>query len=201
MWAAQSERTYGGVTLFEYISVAISIVLALSAAQLLGNLREVFDPARRYWVHALWVIHVLLVHILLWWGFWAYRDVESWNLAFFALVLVNPGLLFVCSNALVLSQRGNGTSWEQHFFSVRKWFFVARGLIGMVSTLRSWLLLDIPILDPGRLPSLLMLIVCVVGVLSASRRVHGALVLISLVGVILGTVFLRFQPGWLAPSQ
>ena len=182
------------MTLFEYLSVAISIVLALSAAQLLGNLREVFDPAKRYWVHALWVVHMLLIHIILWWAFWTYRGLESWNLAFFALVLVHPGLYFVCSTALVPTQRSNGTSWEEHFFAVRKWFFVVRGLTAVVTPLRSWLLLGTPILDRLWLPSLLMFIVCVVGVLSASRRVHGALVLIGLVGV-LGWVFLLFQPG------
>jgi len=36
------------LTLFEYLSVAVSIVLSLSAAQILVNLRAVFDPARRY---------------------------------------------------------------------------------------------------------------------------------------------------------
>ncbi len=189
------------MTLFEYLSVAVSIVLALSAAQLLGNVREVFDPARRYWVHALWVVHMLLIHVLLWWGFWAYRDVESWNLAFFGLVLLNSALIFVCSNTLVLSHRSDGASWEQHFFSVRKWFFVVRGLISVVATLRSWLLLGIPILDPARLVALLVLIVCVVGILSASRRVHGALALIGSIGIVLGTVYLWFQPGVLGPSQ
>ena len=27
---------------------------------------------------------------------WAYREVETWNLALFTLLLVNPGILFVC---------------------------------------------------------------------------------------------------------
>ena len=92
------------MTLFEYLSVAISIVLALSAAQLLGSLRAVFDAERRYWVHALWVVHVLVIHVIGWWGLWAFRDFESWNLALFGLFLVIPGLLFVCSNALVVPQ-------------------------------------------------------------------------------------------------
>ena len=188
------------MTLFEYLSVAVSIVLSLSAAQILANLRAVLHPPRRYWVHTLWVVHMLLIHVVLWWGFWAYRDVESWNLGYFGLVLLNPALLFVCSNALVVSQSSDETSWEEHFFSVRKSFFVVRGLIAVIPTLRSWLLLDTPIFIPARLPGLLMLIVCVVGVLTANRRVHGALALIGLVGVILGTVILRFQPGWLTPS-
>ena len=128
------------MTLFEYLSVAISIVLALSTAQLLGNLREVFDPARRYWVHALWVVQILLTHFIFWWGFWAYREVESWNLGFFGLALLNPVLLFVCSNVLVRGQPSDGASWEKHFFSARRWFFAARGAIAVVAQLRVWVL-------------------------------------------------------------
>ena len=91
------------MTLFEFLTVAISIVLALSAGQLLTNVREVFDPTRRYWVHALWVIHLLFQHVLVWWSFWAYRDVESWNLATFGIALLPTGLLFVCTSTLVPS--------------------------------------------------------------------------------------------------
>ena len=118
----------------------------------------------------------------------------------FGLFLVIPGLLFVCSNTLVVPEQGNETSWEQHFFSVRKWFFVARGLIGVVSTLRAGLLLDAPILDWARLPTLLMLVVCVVGVLSTSRRVHGALVLVGMI-LLVRIGYLWFQPGVVGPWQ
>ena len=93
-----------------------------------------------------------------------------------------------------LSYDGNGVSGIG-------WFFVARGLIGVVSALRSWLLLGIPMLDLWRLPSLLMLILCVVGFTSTSRRVHGVIVVIGMIRLILGTGYLWFQPGVLGPSQ
>ncbi len=72
---------------------------------MLANLRAVFDPQRRYWVHAFWVVQLLFIHVVFWWGFWAYRDLE-WNLVSFGFVLLNPGLLFICSNALVTGQSG-----------------------------------------------------------------------------------------------
>ncbi len=184
------------MTLFEYLSVAISIVLALSTAQLLGNLREVFDPARRYWVHALWVVQILLTHFIFWWGFWAYREVESWNLGFFGLALLNPVLLFVCSNVLVRGQPSDGVSWEKHFFSARRWFFVARGAIAVVAQLRVWLLLQLPILEPKGIPALVMILICVTGVLSENKRVHAALALIGLIQTV-GVGYFRFQPGFL----
>ena len=179
------------MTLFEYLSVAISVVLSLSAAQLLANLRAVFDPQRRYWVHALWVVLMLFIHVIYWWGFWAYRDVESWNLASFCLVLLNPGLLFVCSNALVLSQGSDQPSWEQHFFSVRRWFFVVLGLISAIAMLRNRILLGLPI----ALPPLLLVGVCVVGALSTNKRVHAALALTGFAILVLGTGYAFFEPG------
>ena len=191
------------MTLFEYLSVGVSIVLSLSAAQLLINIRAVLHPAERYWVHALWVIHLLVIHVMFWWNFWAYREVESWNLAFFALALASPGLLFVCSNALVLAQRSNKMSWEEHFFSVRKSFFVMRGVIALIAQLRRWLLLGLPILEPRGLPALVMIAVCVIGFFSTSRRVHAALVLVGLADIVFGIGYFRFQSGalTLGPSQ
>jgi hypothetical protein len=68
------------VTLFEYLSVATSIVLSISAAQLITILRAVLRPGRRYWVHTLWTVLALFGHLVIWWEFWGYRDVASWNL-------------------------------------------------------------------------------------------------------------------------
>ena len=183
------------MTLFEYLSVAVSIVLSLSAAQILANLRAVLDPDRRYWVHALWVLQALLVHVIYWWGFWAYRELESWNFAFFVVVLLNPGLIFICSNILVLGDRAPGISWEEHFFSVRRWFFVIWGALAVVATVRNWLILETPLLVLGRIPILMTLIICIAGFHFTDRRIHGALVLVSLISVSVAITYLWFQPG------
>jgi hypothetical protein len=50
------------MTLFEYLSVAVSLVLALGLTHLLANLRAVVEPTRRYSVHALWVVYLLGHH-------------------------------------------------------------------------------------------------------------------------------------------
>ena len=40
------------MTLFEYLTVAVSIVLGLAAARLLDALPHILAKGRRYWVHA-----------------------------------------------------------------------------------------------------------------------------------------------------
>ena len=182
------------MTLFEFLSVAISIVLALSVGQLLTNLREVFDPPRRSWVHVTWVVHLLVLHVFVWWSMWAFRGVR-WNLASFAVVLVPPAVLFVCSSALVPTYARSLTSWDEHFFKVRRWFFALRSLFILTAGFRTWLLLDKPILQSPTSVSLPILLLCIAGFLLPGRRVQGFLA-IALLGLLLfGVFFLRFEAG------
>jgi len=180
------------MTLFEYLSVAVSIVLSLSVAQLLGNLREVFDPARRYWVHALWVVQIFWGHVLFWWRMWAYREVQSWDLVSFSAVLLVPVLFFLCSSALVPVYSRSVSSWDEHFFAVRPWFFAARTLILLASGFREWLVLGSA---PLNRIQYVMLAASVLGLVSANRRVHEIVAPVMFACVIFGLSYVRLQPG------
>ena len=181
------------MTLFEFISVAVSIVLALSAGQILLNLREVFDPNRRYWVHAVWVVQALIIHVLVWWSLWAYRDIQ-WDLASFVLVLVPAGVLFVMSSALVPNSSSTVTSWEAHFFEVRRWFFAARILFIIGAGFRSWFLLEKPILESPTPVSQLILVLLIAGILIANRRFQGVLAVVTSV-LLVFVAYVRLEAG------
>ena len=62
------------MTLFEYITVVVSIVLSFGMIRLLGGLRPALSREGRYWVHVAWVGIKLLNLLLFWWGFWNLRD-------------------------------------------------------------------------------------------------------------------------------
>jgi hypothetical protein len=111
------------MTLFEYVSVAFSIVLSLGAATLLRSLPSVFAHGRRYWVHATWVVALLFLHALAWWSLWSYSRVESWTLLTFLLVLLQPALLYLNTSVLMGEPLGAGESWRDRFFRSRRWFF------------------------------------------------------------------------------
>ena len=183
------------MTLFEFLSVAVSIVLALSSGQLLLNLRDVFDRARRYWVHAVWVVHTLILHVLLWWSLWAFREIETWSLATFVLILVPAGLLFVCSSALVPNSTSDVTSWESYFFEVRRWFFAARILFLVAAGVRTWYLLDKPILESPTSVSAPMLLLCLAGFFIANRHFQGVLAVFTLILLVFGVAYFRLEAG------
>lgn len=189
------------MTFFEYMSVAVSVVLSISAAQILANIRAVFHPLRRYWVHALWVVLLLYFHVAIWWRFWTFKDFDSWNFGVFGLVLLGPGLLVVCSSTFVLNQQSTETSWEQHFFSVRRWFFVVLGFVFVIGRVLFSIILDVSFLDPSQYYGALIVLVCVVGALSASKRVHSVLVLVSLLGAVVAALSPWFEQAELLPSR
>jgi hypothetical protein len=183
------------MTLFEYLSVLASIILSLSAAQLLTQVRSVLNPKKQYWIHSLWVFFVLLLHLLIWWEFWGYRDVVSWNIINFGLLLTNPVILFVCSSALVHSDSNEIENWLEHFYEARKTIFITLGLLPIASVLRRLILSDLPILRLQNLPELFFALLFLAGFLHAGKRVHAAIVIASWLLVLYVTVSVWYQPG------
>ncbi len=181
------------MTIFEYLSVAVSIVLSLSATQLLLNVRSIFDSATRYWVHIVWVLILLSTHILTWWGLWAYRVVESWTLFTFSLLLVNPGILFVASSTLV--NKPSHQNWEEHFYSIRTSFFGFYILIPIGSVFRDWVLLDLPILNLVRVPEFVMTAIILTALLSNLRKIQAYAAVAASLLFFVFSALIWLQPG------
>ena len=187
------------MTLFEYLSVAVSLVLALGLTHLLANLRAVVEPTHRYSVHALWVAHLLGQHAILWWACWDFHDGVSWDFFRFMYVLLGPGLLYVCSTVLVPRAATDRQPWEDHFFRVHRWFFGAFILYGLWAIFLTWLLGSLPLMHPYRVMQFAVIAVFVVGFLSQSRRVHLAVVFAGL-AVLLWAMLMRIRPDAFSPA-
>jgi hypothetical protein len=183
------------VTLFEYLSVLTSIIFSLSAAQLLTRIRSVLNPKKRYWVHSLWVFLVLFLHLLIWWEFWGYRDVASWNILNFGLFLLNPVVLFVCAYTLVHSEKSEIEDWASHFYEARKTIFFTLALLPLGSVIRRFVLSDVPVASFQNLPELCFFLLFGLGFLHAGARVQIALVVISWLLMVFVTAGFWYEPG------
>lgn len=189
------------MTLFEYVTVAVSIVVSLCVVRLLDGFRFATVPERRYWIHLLWVITKLLNCALYWWGLWAARESAVWNFASFMWVLLFPGTLYLQCTALVTTTPGDIASWRDHFYGIRRWFFIINlGLIAHVLVTSS-VLLSVPLLDVSRLPIAIVFALNVLGVLSSNPRLHGVLVVAALLTNVLGFGAVFFQPDIPAASD
>jgi hypothetical protein len=185
------------MTLFEYLSVAFSIVLSFAAVRLLSGISVCFAPDRRYWPHATWVLFVLLASATVWWNFWSFKDVQ-WNFIRFLLTLVVPALIYLQAAALVPDNPATVQSWREHFFAARKRFFVALALFFLLIGVNAWLLLDLPFLHPARVIQALALGFALSGAVSTHNGWHQALPVIFVVLLSISALALFLQPGSLA---
>lgn len=112
---------------FAYLSVLISIILGLGITRLLtglGHQIEFRGLVRGYWPALAWAIVLLLLHVQTWWSMFGMRAFEQWAFHDFAVVLLQPIVLYLLA-VLVLPSPGTAASIDlkQHYHAQRRWFF------------------------------------------------------------------------------
>jgi hypothetical protein len=90
------------MSLFEFVTVMVSMILALCLGHLLRSasfLAKTDREVRYYLPYILWSIAVLLGVVNHWWSLWDLRDVE-WSYASFLYILVAPVLVTFATGLL-----------------------------------------------------------------------------------------------------
>lgn len=128
------------MTRFEYLSVLVSIVIALGISELTISWARVFQlraEVRTYWLHAFWSVFSLFLLIQFWWGFWRYRTVETWSLS--ALIMALSVVITLSLCVLMLAPRVTPDmefdSRKTYFDNAPKFFFLAATFILMVTAM------------------------------------------------------------------
>lgn len=187
------------MTLFEYLAIAFSLVLSFAAMRLVGGLPYALERTRRYPVH-LGVLGLLLFSIpIVFWAFWSYRDV-TWTFPKFLLGLASPATMYFLTATLIPENPGEVPSWREYYYAVRVRYFVAVILLAIIVAVATTILIDLPLNHPARLGHATLLGIGVVGASTANPRVHGGIVVASLLmaGFLAATIFV--QPSSLIQS-
>jgi hypothetical protein len=161
------------MTLFEYLAVAFSIVLGFSLTHLLGSVRSIFDPDRRYSVHIVFFFFLIFLHPQLWWALWDLHDDAPWNLFTFFYTLGGPGLLYLMSTSAVPIDRTQRLSWEGAVY----WVF------------------GVSLFHPYRVVQLACVLVSITAAVLPSSRMDRFAVTMLLIIVIGGQLIFRVNPG------
>lgn len=174
------------MTRFEFVGIGVSLVLGLAVARLLEGARDSFDPKRRYWIHALWVVTKLMNSALVFWGGWVYRDVESWNFVEFLILIAVPGIIFPQAHALVTTHPHAVTDWRAPFWSIRRFFFVANVIQIVVNFVTVYFISGVPFPSVEAAPLTMIFLLSVVGAASTSERVHAVVAVLAFLNLTLG---------------
>ena len=186
------------MTLFEFVSVMISIVLGLSLTRSLVGVANLARESRlvsTFAPHTIWVITLILAHFLQWWAVWDLRAVE-WNYARFLVALAPPLMLFFATSLVFPGAPGGAVvDLEEYFFQIRRWLMLSYACLGIV-----WFLVgpivfaSEPFFNSYRLAQAVTASAPLVGLSTENRRVHLFVAWAVLLVILSGSVF-RFFPG------
>ena len=114
---------------FEYLSVLISIILALGMTRVLAGVGEMLQARSRhriYWVHVMWIVNLFLYLVIAWRIFYRWRDQQPWNFYLFLFVLISPTILYLASLLLFPREGGVETAidYKAHYYANHRAFFI-----------------------------------------------------------------------------
>jgi apolipoprotein N-acyltransferase len=112
------------MTVFEYLMVMTSIVLAVALTQLLRGITEIWRSRRRYVPHLAWVVVLSFITAQIWWAFWDLNQVGDWTAFRFGFVLAVPIVVFLASAVLLPQRIPEDADWRDHFLARRREFMV-----------------------------------------------------------------------------
>ena len=184
------------MTLFEYISVAVSIIIALAIAEGLRGLRSALDSRRRYVIHVTWIFIKLDNPIFYWWATWGYRDFpEAWNMGTFTFVLIMPIIMYLQLHSLVSKDPEEIDDWRKHFYNQRRWFFGLNTLLAIFAV-TSFTFVFVPA-SPQLFPMIAYTFIgalSIAGFMSDNARLHGFIATVVAVFTFFYWWVISFRP-------
>jgi uncharacterized membrane protein YfhO len=138
-------------------------------------------------VHIVWTINILIYVLAIWWGMFWWNSLEQWTIERFFFIAAYASVLFMLASVLYPPEFAPDLNCEQHFFANKSWFFgiqLVAFLIDIPETLAKGVshLRDVPKEYVVFIPT--VLIICLIGLRSNNRRVHGALCILWLLATM-----------------
>jgi hypothetical protein len=138
------------MTLFEYLSVAVSIVLSLALIRLIAGLRSVAESNARHWIPLTWIGTLIGLCLAHWWTSWSFREAQ-WTFPTFVLMISGPAILYFIATVLIPDDRASVGDWKEHFHGKRRQFYGALMAYMALATLDGYLILSAPLFVPARI--------------------------------------------------
>jgi len=178
------------MTIFEHLSVFVSIILGLAVVHLLGGVSLILDArvkARVYWVHLLWTANMLFLTVLVWLGNFVLAPVTVFSPAHFLNLPISSMFIYLMSGLLYPVRVDEVTDFRAHFHANRARFFSLGILFVVTDALDGWFehratQID---LNPGQYGTLAVnLVLFSIGIRNSGERFNGAAAILFLVGLV-----------------
>ena len=170
--------------LFEYVIVLTSIVIGLSLTHLMQGVAGLVQHpgrARIWWVHLVWVAHLLLTTVFWWWWEFRLHTIKTWTFGLYAFFLGYAFFIYLICSVLFPHDLGEYDGFKAYFMARRRWFFgmlIAWLAVDVADTLTKGLGyfaslgIEYPIAQAG------LALLCLVGLISRREAVQGAVAIL-----------------------
>jgi hypothetical protein len=157
---------------FEYLSVLISIILALGMTRVLAGVGEMLQARRHrriYWVQVIWIVNLFIYLVIAWWVFYRWRNQQEWNFYLFVFVLISPTLLYLASMLLFPREGSTDESidYKAHYYANHRAFFAIFGMYAVIDVADT-LLKGIPHFLALGMPYVISSVVYFIGMMTAA---------------------------------
>ena len=168
---------------FSYIIVLTSIILGLGVTRTVGGLGHLLQTRKRrrnYWVHALWMLNLLLLMALIWFVAYRWRGNEHWPFLLFIWLMLAPTIFYLIASLLFPDQDEAEpiTDWQIYFFDHNREIFLLFALVSPIDLIDTALKGFEHFRAQGPLYAATMImwfILCIVAAFTKRRRFHGCL--------------------------
>lgn len=166
---------------FEYVSVLLSIVLALGVAHILTGVAAMIERWRqleRDWVFLAWCVATLAIHVGYWGALWRFHQVPRWTVGALLYWFGAVATLFLTSRLLVPAGPPP-PDMHQHFAAIRRPFFGALTAYWLLASVGP-LFVTSRWITPYRPFVVGFTLLALSGALVSSRRYHAVLTVVWL---------------------
>jgi hypothetical protein len=185
------------MSVFEFVTVVISLLLALAIGQLLLGVAGLVKNRGRVAPSpplTLWLVFLFLLSLSLWWSQYDFLDIE-WTYLSFLYVVLGPTILFFLVALLVPDDPGGReVDLDRHFEAVRTVFLVLLLVYALVTWFDGPLLQGQPVLGPIGLVNVGFVAAILIALVVKHRRVQ-TFVPAYLILQMVAVVVIRLLPG------
>ena len=115
---------------FEFVMIVVSIIVALGVAELLvGVARILRGELSPYWIHAIWVVNLLVLQLQYCWSLFDHEARSEWVFVDLVMLLTPPIILFLVSSLLFPGRDDRGELAEFYYSKRKPVFGLLAGLM------------------------------------------------------------------------
>jgi len=186
------------MSLFEFILVMVSLILAIGVTQLLQGVAALaHHPEERDfdWVPLAWASYLFLLSAAHWWSLWGMRAAD-WTFPAFFFVLLPPTLLYLAVSLLVSGGlSATGTAMSEDFLGIRVPFFIVLLVFNVLVMWDGALLGVEPAWNSLRALQLVGTVLLLTGLVSRRWGIQKLVAVLTCGFLVVASFVLRFLPG------